>query len=236
MNSIIVDDDAIARLIVRQFLEKTDDFVILDEFSNAMEAIKFINTEPVDCVFLDIHMPHFSGFDFIKTLKDAVKIVLISSDKSFALDAFEYNSVVDYLIKPIESNRFEKTVQKLKKFTFKEKHSIIEATKSNESIGELYINVEKRLIKINYLDIVLVEAKGDYIKIKTATKSYVVHSTLKKIQDKLPLDLFLKIHRSYIINLSKIIDIEDNSVLINQEIIPVSRMNKSELLKRLNLL
>ena len=236
MNCIIVDDDATARLIVRQFIEQADNLVVVDEFSSGIEAIKFLNSQSVDCVFLDIHMPNFSGFDFIKTLKDSVKIVLITSDKNFALDAFEYKSVVDYLVKPIQSDRFQKTIEKLKNFKLKGKEASKETNVNSESLGELYVNVEKRLVKINYSEITLVEAKGDYIKIKTPSKSYIVHSTLKKIQDKLPSSIFLKIHRSYIINLSKIVDIEDNSVLINQEVIPVSRSNKVELMKRLNLL
>ena len=98
------------------------------------------------------------------------------------------------------------------------------------------MNIDRRLIKIGFKSIKLVEAKGDYILIKTDDKNYTVHSTLKKVEDKLPDDLFLKIHRSYIINIRKIIDIEDNSVLIDRDVIPISRANRPELMKRLNLL
>ena len=100
----------------------------------------------------------------------------------------------------------------------------------------LYINIDRRLIKIDIPSIYLVEAKGDYIHLKTESKNYTVHSTLKKIEEKLPDDLFLKVHRSFIINVQEIIDIEDNSVLIKKDIIPVSRSNRAELMKRLNLL
>ncbi|MFT4806330.1 MAG: two-component system response regulator LytT, partial [Psychroserpens sp.] len=99
-----------------------------------------------------------------------------------------------------------------------------------------YVNIDRRLIKIDIPSIYLVEAKGDYIQVKTENQNYTVHSTLKKIEDKLPKDLFLKIHRSFIINVDKIIDIEDNSVLIKKDVIPVSRSNRPELMKRLNLL
>jgi len=236
MNCIIIDDDATARLIVRQFVENTDGFSVTNDFSNAIDAIKHLNSNSVDCVFLDIHMPDFSGFDFIKTIRNSVKVVLITSDKNFALDAFEYDSVVDYLVKPITEERFEKTIHKLKNFVLKGEEPVKKTPKTKNNDGELYVNVEKRLVKLRYSDILLIEAKGDYIKIKTAEKAHIVHSTLKKIEEKLPSEIFLKIHRSYIINLSKIIDIEDNSVLINQEVIPVSRSNKTELMKRLNLL
>ncbi|QMU65782.1 MAG: response regulator [Flavobacteriaceae bacterium] len=235
MKCLIIDDDATARLIMRQLCEGFGNLTIVDEFSNAIDAIKFLNSNSIDLIFLDIHMPTFSGFDFIQTLKTPPKIVLTTSDKNFALDAFEYDCVVDYLVKPIKE-RLDKAIQKVQKFQMPNDDDTTIVSKEKESIEELYVNVDRRLVKISFSDINIIEAKGDYIKIKTDNKNHIVHSTLKKIEDKLPTDLFLKIHRSYIINLSKIIDIEDNSVLIKQDVIPVSRSNRSELMKRLNLL
>lgn len=235
MNCIIIDDDSAARLIVSRLCSKHPQLHVAEEFSNAIEAIKYLNANEVDVIFLDIHMPTFSGFDFIQTLKNPPKIILTTSDRNFALEAFEYPSVVDYLVKPIEQERFEKAIQKLERFTIVRSEAPPSTEISDEN-KELYVNVDRRLVKINFSDITVIEAKGDYIRIKTDNKSHIVHSTLKKIEDKLPGDIFLKVHRSYIINLSKIIDIEDNSVLIKQDIIPVSRSNRSELIKRLNLL
>ncbi|MBL4604709.1 MAG: response regulator transcription factor [Flavobacteriaceae bacterium] len=234
MNCIIIDDDAAARLIVSKLCNTTSELNLLEEFSNAIEAIKYLNSTEVDVIFLDIHMPTFSGFDFIKTLKNPPKIILITSDKNFALEAFEYPSVVDYLVKPIEQGRFEKAIRKLHSFSVGEEKAL--SSKQEEPTNELYVNVDRRLVKINFSEITIIEAKGDYIRIKTDGKSHIVHSTLKKIEEKLPTNIFLKVHRSYVINLSKIIDIEDNSVLIKQDVIPVSRSNRSELMKRLNLL
>lgn len=235
MKCLIIDDDATARLIVRQLCEGTDGIEIIEEFSNAIDAMKFLNANAsVDAIFLDIHMPSFSGFDFIQTLKSPPRIILTTSDRNFALDAFEYDCVVDYLVKPIAKERFDKAIQKLQNFKMPSQ-KVVQTTEKEET-DELYVNVDRRLVKISFSDINVIEAKGDYIKIKTNDKSHIVHSTLKKIEDKLPKEMFLKVHRSYIINLSKIIDIEDNSVLIKQDIIPVSRSNRSELMKRLNLL
>ncbi|QNM85301.1 response regulator transcription factor [Polaribacter pectinis] len=232
MNCIIIDDDATARLIVRQLCTKTEEVSVIEEFSSAIDAIKYLNENTIDLIFLDIHMPTFSGFDFIKTLKSPPKIILTTSDKNFALEAFEYNCVVDYLLKPITLERFNKSLQKLA--SFKQEETV--DTKTKENSDYLYVNVDRRLVKIKIPEIFLIEAKGDYISIKTEAKSYIVHSTLKKIQEKLPSSLFFKVHRSYIINTSEIIDIEDNSVLIKKNVIPVSRSNKSELMKKLNLL
>ncbi|MDT7831168.1 LytTR family DNA-binding domain-containing protein [Flavobacteriaceae bacterium S356] len=237
MKCLIIDDDATARLIVRQLCDGFDSISIVEEFSNAIDAMKFLNSDAsIDAIFLDIHMPSFSGFDFIQTLKSPPKIILTTSDRNFALDAFEYDCVVDYLVKPITKERFDKAIGKLKNFKMPNQQDSSKANTDTESIDELYVNVDRRLVKISFSDINIIEAKGDYIKIKTNDKSHIVHSTLKKIEDKLPNETFLKVHRSYIINLSKIIDIEDNSVLIKQDIIPVSRSNRSELMKRLNLL
>ena len=234
MNCIIVDDDSTAKLIVAELCSKYENINILADFSNAIDAIKFVNVNEVDMVFLDIHMPSFSGFDFIQTLKNPPKIILTTSDKNFALEAFEYQSVVDYLVKPIELDRFQKAIDKLDKFM----PNSVSPSPLNESNQkkELYVNVDRRFVKINLSDINVVEAKGDYIRIKMDDKNHIVHSTLKKIEEKLPDDIFLKVHRSFIINLSKIVDIEDNSVLINQDVIPVSRSNRKELMERLNLL
>lgn len=239
MNCIIIDDEAAARAIINHFCSSFDSLNVVEEFPNAIQAIKFLNQNEIDLIFLDIHMPDFNGIDFIQTLKNPPKIVLTTSDANFAIQAFEYDCIVDYLVKPIASERFTKAIQKVNNSVTKS--YVEDANSSNENIettsgNDLYVNIDRRLIKIDIPSIYLVEAKGDYIQIKTEDKNYTVHSTLKKIEEKLPIDLFLKVHRSFIINIKKIIDIEDNSVLIKKDVIPVSRSNRPELMKRLNLL
>jgi two-component system response regulator LytT len=238
MNCIIIDDELLARSIIRQMVTSFTKMTVVQEFPNAMEAIKYLNANEVDVIFLDIHMPDFSGFDFINTLKNPPKTILVTSDKNFAINAFEYDCIVDYLVKPITEERFEKAMQKLMWRTETSKKDTIANEKDTlvEHSHEFYINIGNRLIKIDIPTISIVMAKGDYILIKTETNNYTVHSTLKKIEDKLPKDLFLKVHRSFIINTKKIIDIEDNSVLIGKDVVPVSRGNKPELMQRLNLL
>lgn len=236
MNCIIIDDEEMARAIIAQMVFDHKDLKLVQEFSNAMQAIKFLNQNEVDLIFLDIHMPDFTGFDFIQTIKNPPKVILVTSDKNFAIEAFEYECIVDYLVKPITQERFEKSIQKASAAP-----NVSIAAKGNQAIAEdnaneFYVNIDRRLIKIEFSTVTIVEAKGDYIHIKTDGKNYIVHSTLKKIEDKLPKDLFLKVHRSFIINTKKIIDIEDNSVLIGKEVIPVSRTNRPELMQRLNLL
>ena len=233
MKSIIVDDEKMARVIIQTLANDIKGLSIIEEFSSAIEAMKFLNENKVDLIFLDIHMPGFNGLDFIKALKNPPKIILTTSDSKFAIEAFEYDFIIDYLLKPIEFSRFQKAIVKAE-------NKILEKTstrvKAIDNSNDFYVNIDRRLIKIDLPSIYLVEAKGDYIHIKTEDKNYVVHSTLKKIEEKLPDSLFLKIHRSFIINIKKIIDIEDNSVLIKKDVIPVSRSKRPELMKRLDLL
>ncbi len=241
MNYIIIDDENLARAVIKTFCKRFEGLTLLTEFSNAIEAIKYLNENKVDLIFLDIHMPSFTGLDLIKTLKNPTKIILITSDPQFAIQAFEYDFIVDYLLKPIEEDRFKKAIVKAQKTNSKEADSKADSAKKENVIdgnfeNDFFVNIDRRLIKIDLNTIYLVQAKGDYIHIKTDTKNYTVHSTLKKIEDKLPNTLFLKVHRSYIINVKRIIDIEDNSVLIERDVIPVSRSKRKELMSRLNLL
>jgi|TARA_B110000977_G_scaffold131997_1_gene168053 DNA-binding LytR/AlgR family response regulator len=235
MKCIIIDDEKMARVILKTLCNEIQSLEVLEDFPNAIEAIKYLNKNRVDLIFLDIHMPGFNGLDFIRSLKNPPKIILITSDPNFAIEAFEYDFIIDYLLKPLQFDRFKKAIEKSKT-----KNLTLASNETNSSRkaieNDFYISIDRRLIKIDLPSIYLIEAKGDYIKIKTENKDYIVHSTLKKIEEKLPDSLFLKIHRSFIINLKKIIDIEDNSVLIKKDVIPVSRSKRPELMKRLDLL
>jgi len=243
MKCIIIDDEIMARAIISELITSRTEHVVEAEFDSAIEAIKYLNKKKVDLIFLDIHMPDFNGFDFIDTLKHNVKIVLITSDKEFAITAFEYDNVVDYLVKPISEERFDKAIKKINNINNDNINAANLIPKSNnkEKISEdfessFYINIGKRLIKIDTNSILYFQAKGDYVTIKTESNNYVMHNTLKKIENKLPAGMFFKSHRSYLINTKKIIDIEENTVLIGKDVVPVSRRNRPQLMKRLKLL
>jgi DNA-binding LytR/AlgR family response regulator len=243
MKCIIIDDEIMARAIISELITSRTEHVVEAEFDSAIEAIKFLNKNKVDLIFLDIHMPDFNGFDFIDSLKHNVKIILITSDKEFAITAFEYDNVVDYLVKPISEERFDKAIKKINNINIDNINAANLITKSNnkEKISEdfessFYINIGKRLIKIDTNSILYFQAKGDYVTIKTESNNYIMHNTLKKIENKLPAGMFFKSHRSYLINTKKIIDIEENTVLIGKDVVPVSRRNRPQLMKSLKLL
>ncbi|MGX1928612.1 LytR/AlgR family response regulator transcription factor [Flagellimonas sp. 2504JD4-2] len=236
MRCIIVDDEASARAIVMELCKTIPEMEVVAEFPNALEALKFLKHKSVDLIFLDIHMPKLTGVDFIETVNNPPKIVLTTSDKDFAIEAYGYEFIVDYLVKPITQERFQKCVAKLKSALKQAADEQMENQLVQAEDEDLYINIDRRLIKLKFRDILLIEAQGDYIEIKTLDKRYRVHSTLKKIKEKLPQSRFLQIHRSFIINFTQIIDIQDNSVLIERSVIPISRSNRPELMQRLNLL
>lgn len=236
MNCVVVDDEELPGKILEQLIGQDSSLNLLKTFKDPIEALKYINSneENIDLIFLDILMPNFTGFDLIKAIKSPSQIILISSDKNYALKAFEFPKVTDYLLKPIKKERFSQGILKVAERA----KNLPETTEPSTSIkeNELYINTDKRLIKIDIPEINIIEAKGNFIYIKTLSDNYLVYSSLKKIESKLPSSSFLRVHRSYIINFKKIIDIQDNSILINEELIPVSRRYKPQLLDRLNFL
>lgn len=237
MTCIIIDDEAAARAIIRQLCEGIPGLDVIEEFENAIDAVKFLNKDQVDLAFLDIHMPGFTGFDFMDTARNPPRVVLTTSDRQFALESYEYQPVVDYLVKPILPERFGKAVEKVRdRMAESPVLADMDAKEGVRGTNELFVNIDRRLIKILFVDIQVIEAQGDYIQIKTPKEVIRVHTTLKSICEKLPEDMFLQIHRSYVINTSQIVDIEDNSVLIGKNVIPISRSNRPELMRRLNLL
>jgi two-component system, LytTR family, response regulator LytT len=245
MNCIIIDDEATARTIINQLCSEIPDLKVVGEFENALQGIKYLKKNAVDVILLDFHLPDFSAFEFIDALKlfdfkDSLKkipeIILTTSDSNFAIDAYEYDCIIDYLLKPISSSRFKKAITKAKNTNQQELESSFVESEIRASENQIFVNIDRRLIKIDISSICSVEAKGDYIHLKTDNGNHIVHSSLKKIQDKLPSNIFLKVHRSYLINIKKIVSIEDNTVLINKDIIPISRSSRTELMRCINLL
>lgn len=240
MNCIIVDDELAARAVMEQLCSKTPGLEVLGSFENCVQALKFLNDNEIDVIFLDLHMDNFSGFDLLKTLNSDQKVVLTTSDEKFASASYEYDNILDYLVKPITRERFDKAMERVRKQfvldQFEEKEEANNKGNLNNVKNSLYINIDRRLIHLQFDEIEYVEAQGDYINVYTVDETFHVHTTLKRIKERLPEPKFMQIHRSYIINFDKIIDIQDNSVLIGRKVIPISRSNRPTLIERLNLL
>ncbi len=230
MNCIIVDDVEMSRSGLKHLVTQVPYLKLNGVYSNAVEAMQALKNDAVELMFLDIEMPEVTGMDLIKSLRKPPLIILVTSSKEYALEAFEYN-VVDYLVKPVTLDRFFKAVEKSKSIfdNYKRNHVSI-------SQDHLFVKVNGALININVKDILWIEALGDYISVNTADKKHTIHSTMKSIEGKLSSDKFIRVHRSYIVSLDNISSIDDNTIVINKQLIPVGYVYKENLLKTLNLL
>lgn len=228
LRCLIVDDEEMSRKILLNHCSKVDFIEVVEVCKDGTEALSALRKQSVDVMFLDVEMPNLSGLELIEALDTKPDIILTTSREEYAVKAFEF-SVFDYLVKPIEFNRFLKSVDKL----LRHKQNKQEA---NTLLSEehFYVKIDSRLVKIDFEKLLLAKAKGDYVTLILKDSTHVVHTTLKSIEQKLPTHQFLQVHRSYVVNLREIIDIEDSSILIGQEIVPISRANRMELLKRLN--
>lgn len=243
MNCIIIEDDQFYIDFIVEYCKKLNiqvNSIYKDSVIAFQEIDKIADT---DVIFLDIHMPDISGFDILKNLSNC-QVVIVSADDQNAIKAFDF-SVTDYLQKPFTFERFLRAVNKVKeklnihqvKEEVKEIDEPIRSVFFPKSSGSIYVNINKKLVKIIIEDINIVEAKGDYVLIKLESGgNLIVHSTLKKINDKLPNDIFVQVHRSFVINIKKIVDIEESTIVVNRDVIPISRGNKSTLLEKLNII
>ncbi|MFK7799165.1 MAG: LytR/AlgR family response regulator transcription factor [Aureispira sp.] len=230
MNVILVDDEPLAQEIVETHISKFPNLKLLAKCNNAVEALQALKEHEVDLMFLDIQMPQISGIDFLKTLPSPPKVILTTAFSEYALDGYDLN-VVDYLLKPISFDRFAKAVNKaVSQDTPQQEPS----PSSKENADYIFVKADKKLIKIHFNDIFYIEGLKDYVILHTPTGRVVTLQTMKSLEIKLPQDLFMRIHRSYIVNLSNITVIEGNTVQINKKIIPIGKNYKEKLLDMVN--
>ncbi len=228
LNCIIVDDDEMATAMIKKCVDKTDFLRLVSICSSAHSALKVLKEETIDLIFLDVEMPELSGLDFIKNFSNLPQIILVTSNKEYAAEAFDYN-VTGYVLKPIDYPKFLKSAIKAKEMA--------DSMHMHESgNGDFFIKKESRLIKITSKDIYLVEALADYVNIYTTGVRHTVHATMKAMENKLNSKEFVRIHRSFIIRVDQIKSIEDNNLVIADRVLPIGASYKESLYKRLNLL
>lgn len=225
---MIIDDDLMARKSLEHLCQKAGGLNINGVFDNAQKGLDFLSNESVDLIFLDIEMPDLTGLEFIERATSLPQVIFTTSNTDYAYDAFEYQ-VTDFLKKPITLARFVMAVEKAREIQRQN-----DEYKANAR--EVYIKAGGRYIRLPFDDILYFENVGDYIKVQTQEQGHIIHGTLKAIDSKLKSGEFLKVHRSFIVNLKKIKDIEDNSLVIDKKVIPISRANKPVLMGKINLL
>lgn len=223
MTCIIIEDLKVAADYLARCCEKSGMVKVLGHYPDVPSALEYLNNNTVDLLFLDVEMPGATGFELLDSIAYKPKVILTTSKEEYAYNAFQYH-VEDFLKKPFTYARFIEALEKVKG-----KH--IEP----EIADHLFIKVDERLVRLEYENILYIESMNNYVRFVTTDKKYTTLNTLKNIEEKLGGSQFMKIHRSYVINLHKIDKIRENDLYINGIEIPISRGLKPEILKRLTL-
>ncbi len=229
MNCIIIEDDELSRRILEEFIKKTDNLNLMASFQNAIDAINHLgNNSKVDLVFLDIELPQMSGVEFMESLKTSPQVIITSSKEKYAVKAFDFD-VTDYLLKPVRYPRFYKAMDKA--FKMEKLYEV------NRIDDEIFIKKGSSLIKLIYDDILWIEALENYVILNTEKEKYTIHFTMKAMEKTLPQHKFLRIHRSYIINLRKITAIREKNIELTFseriQSLPIGKSYKNRLLKEI---
>ncbi|MDR1339970.1 MAG: LytTR family DNA-binding domain-containing protein [Prevotellaceae bacterium] len=230
MRCIIVDDEPLARKGILLLINKTQGLEFVGEFSDAESASAFLKTESVDLVFLDIQMPGTNGIEFAKTIGNKTLVVFTTAYAEYALDSYEVDAI-DYLVKPVALNRFQRAVTKAKNYAdmfSKDASNSLEAIE-NEYI---FIRAERRIIKIYLNDITFIEGLKDYVIIHTAEQKIITLMNLKEIYGRLPENTFIRVSKSYIVNIRHISSLDNNDVIIGKHEIPIGNVYRNEFFER----
>lgn len=221
---VLIDDEPLATKVLLNYFTNFSDFEIIGTFHNPIEALEFINNNTIDVVFLDIHMPVMTGFELIKLIEYKTKIVITTAFREFAAESYELD-VLDYLIKPIPLPRFIKCIHKIEA-EFNLKNNI--KVESHRIEPYIFIKVDKKMIKITLDEILFIEGMKEYIKVVTTDKTYITHKSLTSLSEELPLDRFMRIHKSYTIAIDKVKSIEGNRIQILSYTLPIGRNYSKE--------
>src|SRR6188508_3309361 len=203
---IIVDDEPMARDVIRRYIQKIPTLKLMGEFGNAIEATIFLQEQSVDMIFLDIKMPQLSGTEFVRSLRNMPKIIFTTAHKEFAHEGFELD-VIDYLLKPIRFDRFLRAVNKAfpQKLQPVESISSLAAVENKPAKSFIYLRVDRKMIKILLDDILYIESDKDYVKVFTEKGFIITRQTIASVEALLSASRFTRIHRSYIVSLNKIV-------------------------------
>jgi len=211
VNCLIIDDEPLAINVIKNHIKEIDNLNVINTFNSAIDALSFMKSNTVDLLFLDINMPLLDGLDFIKSLDKKPMIIITTAYSEYAIKTYELE-VLDYLMKPISFPRFLKAVNR----AFKELNSNLTSNIGIAKRAHIFIKVDKKKMQKIYLDeILIIESLRDYLKIKTITNKYIIHSTLSSFTEKLPSNNFIRIHRSFTIAIDKIEAVQGNSVEID---------------------
>ena len=233
---LVIDDEQPARDILQKHIEGVEALELAGSCNNAVEALSFLQSNTVDLLFLDIQMPHILGTNFLRTLKNPPKVIFTTAYRKYAVEGFELDAV-DFLLKPISFDRFLKAVNKILHLNLQGNLPEKEKTDNQKEQAQpfLYFRSDRKMVKVLFDDILYIEGLRDYIRIFTSTKTIVTKHLLSSLEEMLPADSFLRIHRSYIVSVNKIDSFSADIVEIAKKELPIGRMYKHDVDKLLNL-
>ena len=225
---LIVDDEQLARQLLKEFVSKVPSLELKGMCKNPMEALEILSKEKIDILFLDIQMPGLTGVEFIKTLKQKPATIFTTAYAEYALEGYQLD-VIDYLVKPFPFDRFVKAVNKAIDFLDMQR----KAQNSHESDATyILLHADHKIYKVRLDEIEYIEGLKEYVSYYTREKRIIVLQSLKSIENSLPSNKFIRIHRSYIVPISKIKTLDGNQVQIGEKLIPIGRSYKEEVLRR----
>jgi DNA-binding LytR/AlgR family response regulator len=232
LNVLIVDDEPLALEIIETFVSRIEEFKLIKRCSNALEAKEALEESRIDLMFLDIQMPQMTGVEFLKTLENPPMVIFTTAYSNYAIEGYELN-VLDYLLKPISFDRFQKAAQKaIEQHQLQQQHEAKEEVP--EDVDHIYVKSDKKLMRIKYSDMIYIEGLKDYVIIRMDTGRVITLQTMKSLEEKLPRNRFRRVHRSYIVAVDKILAIEGNMIEVTEKgqmkHIPIGKNYKDELL------
>jgi DNA-binding LytR/AlgR family response regulator len=237
---VIVDDEPLALDVLEAYIERLDNLELVARLDNGIEAFNLLNKESVDLLFLDIQMPRLSGIELLKNLNEPPKVVFTTAYRDYALQGYELD-VVDYLLKPISFDRFLKAVNKVYRLLQEDQteERIVQVSNAPETTPSyqdafIYLKADKKMVKIQLKDILYIESLKDYIRVKTPTKSVTSYQRISYMEEKLPPEMFIRIHRSFIVAKDKVDAFSPPFVEIGDISLPIGRNYRNEVLKTLN--
>ncbi len=233
LKCIIVDDEPLALEVLEAYIERIEGLELVAKCENAVKAFDALKKLQVDLIFLDIQMPKLTGIDFLKVLNPAPKVIFTTAYREYALESYELN-VVDYLLKPIAFNRFMMAVNKAMDGTVEYEESAEEASLLKNDHPYIFLKADRKMVKVYLKDILYIESLKDYVRIKTPEKEIVSLQKISYLEQKLPEDLFMRIHRSFIVPIKKIEAFSNHAVEVGGKELPIGRNYKNQVLDILN--
>jgi DNA-binding LytR/AlgR family response regulator len=226
---LIIDDEPLGIKLIKAHLDKLESFEVVGECKSALKAVEYLRTEKIDLIFLDINMPEISGIDFLKTLSDPPYVIITTAYREYAIEGYELD-VVDFLLKPISFERFLKAINR---YCNRTRTSPVKEGNNSDETDEkkhIYIQDGKNTFKLLYDDIIYFEGYGEYVKVITLNKNYLVRDSLAEFEHRLSSDFFLRIHKSYLINIRKILGFSTIHVMLKSNELPIGRVYREKVM------